>query len=281
MTNFSELWDKDFRFNKEAVFACYFNKNMPSIWNYGDNWGNGSQMGPPNFAPGEEGGWDEAFGEINFYNKFPAGARKDATYQTVYYLGNDPGKAVDYTKLTHKHPYFLKYRDDESYDPATHKMNDWWGSATIYVIRYAEVLLTYAEAKAMSGAGPDKTAYDAVNEVRLRAGLKDLQPGLGQLAFRDSVIAERGWEFAGFEPAARWYDLIRTETVAKANAGRNAGKCRCRDRRTTIRILFTGLRFPSHGSGLVTMKTKRTGILTGPFFMYVCYYQTSVAKVDR
>src|SRR5690606_28254203 len=109
-------------------------------------------------------------------------------------------------KLTHKHPYFLKYRDDESYDPATHKMNDWWGSATVYLIRYAEVLLTYAEAKAMSGAGPDLTAYAAINEVRNRAGLEALQPGLGQAAFRDSVIAERGWEFAGFEPASRWFD---------------------------------------------------------------------------
>ena len=218
---YSDLWDKDSRFNKEAVFACYYNKNMPSIWNYGDNWGNGSQMGPPNFAPGEEGGWDEAFGEIAFYNKFPAGPRKEATYQSVYFLGNDPAKAVDYTKLTHKHPYFLKYRDDESYDPATHKLNDWWGSATVYMIRYAEVLLTYAEAKAMSSGGPDETAYQAINEVRLRAGLGELAKGLNQTDFRNAVVAEKGWEFAGPEPAARWFDLIRTETVAKAAADRD------------------------------------------------------------
>ena len=222
MSNYGELWDKDFRLNKEAVFGCYFNKNMPSIWDYGDNWGNGSQMGPPNFAPGEEGGWDEAFGEISFYNKFPAGPRKDATYQTVYFLNNDPAKAVDYTKLTHKHPYFMKYRDDESYDPATHKLNDWWGSATVYIIRYAEVLLTYAEATAMSAGGPDASAYQAVNEVRTRSGLANLPAGLSQSAFRDAVIAERGWEFAGPEPASRWFDLIRTETVAKANADRHA-----------------------------------------------------------
>lgn len=224
MPNFGDLWDKDYRFNKEAVFACYFNKNMPSIWDYGDNWGNGSQMGPPNFAPGEEGGWDEAFGEIGFYNKFPAGPRKDATYQTVYFLDNNPAKAVDYTKLTHKHPYFMKYRDDESYDPATHKLNDWWGSATIYMIRYAEVLLAYAEAKAMSAGGPDATAYAAINQVRKRAGLPDLTPGLSQTQFKEAVIAERGWEFAGPEPAARWFDLQRTETVAKATQDRNAGE---------------------------------------------------------
>jgi hypothetical protein len=221
VNSYAELWDKDSRFNKEAVFACYYNKNMPSIWDYGDNWGNGSQMGPPNFAPGEEGGWDEAFGELAFYNKFPAGPRKDATYQTVYFLNNDPSKAVDYTKLTHKHPYFLKYRDDESYDPVTHKLNDWWGNATVYMMRYAEVLLTYAEAKAMSANGPDATAYQAINEVRRRAGLAELANGLSQTDFRAAVIAERGWEFAGPEPAARWFDLIRTEQVAKATMDRD------------------------------------------------------------
>ena len=73
---------------------------------------------------------------------------------------------------------------------------NWAGSRTIYMMRYAEVLLTYAEAKAMS-ASPDATAYNAINAVRHRAGLTDLQPGLSQTAFRDSVVAERGWEFAG------------------------------------------------------------------------------------
>ena len=118
----------------------------------------------------------------------------------------------------------MKYRDDESYDPATHKMNDWWGNATVYVIRYPEVLLTYAEAQTMSTGTADATAYEAVNKVRRRAGLKDLEAGLAKDKFQAAVIAERGWEFAGFEPAARWFDLIRTETVAKANANRGTGE---------------------------------------------------------
>ncbi|MVZ66494.1 RagB/SusD family nutrient uptake outer membrane protein [Sphingobacterium sp. DK4209] len=221
LPSFADLWDKDHQFNKEAVFGVYFNKNTPTIWTYGDNWGNGSQLGPPNFAPGEEGGWDEAFGEIDFYNRFPAGPRKDATYQKEYFLGNDPNKVVDYKGLTHKHPYFMKYRDDASYDPATHKMNDWWGNATVYMIRYSEVLLTYAEAKAMS-SGVDASAYDAVNQVRKRAGLPNLTSGLSAGQFQAAVIEERGWEFAGFEPAARWYDLIRTETVEKVAKARKS-----------------------------------------------------------
>ena len=60
--------------------------------------------------------------------------------------------------------------------------------------------------------------------MRNRAGLSNLVAGLSQSAFRDSVIAERGWEFAGAEPAGRWYDLIRTETVSKANSDRDASE---------------------------------------------------------
>lgn len=209
----SYLWDGLHHFNNETVFGCYFNNVF--------SWPNGSQMGPDNVTAGEEGGWDELFGEISFYKKFPAGPRKDATYQSVYFLGNNPANAVDYTGLVKKHPYFLKYRETKLLmNPVTHRNADWWGSATTYIIRYPEVLLTYAESKAMSST-PDASAYNAINLVRKRAGLPDLKPGLSQTAFRDSVIAERGWEFAGPEPAQRWFDLIRTETVAKAAANRD------------------------------------------------------------
>jgi hypothetical protein len=36
------------------------------------------------------------------------------------------------------------------------------------------------------------------------------------MSFRDAVIDERGWEFAG--EYVRWFDLIRTEKVGIMNA---------------------------------------------------------------
>lgn len=213
--NFLDLWLITNKFSHEAVYACYYNNSVA-----GGAWENGNMMGPKSLAPDEEGGWGDGYGEISFYNRFPAGPRKDATYQSVYYINNDSTKPVNYKGLLHKHPYFLKYRFDNSYDPETHITNNWWGSSTVFVMRYAEVLLTYAEARAMS-SGPDASAYDAINEVRRRAGLANLTAGLAATAFRDSVLAERGWEFAGAEPASRWFDLIRTETVGKANALRD------------------------------------------------------------
>jgi len=213
VSNFANLWKKSFKYNNEAVFACYYNSTVPNT-----PWNQWNMMGPNASQPSDEGGWDDWFAEINFYLKFPTGVRKDATYQSTYFIN---GVAKDWTATTFKHPYFQKYHDDESYNEVTH-VGNWAGSRTIYVIRYAEVLLTYAEAQAMA-ATPDANAYSAINAVRRRAGVPDLQPGLSQAAFRDSVVAERGWEFAGLEPAARWFDLLRTETVGKANSSRNAG----------------------------------------------------------
>ena len=124
------------------MYACYFNINVP-----GGPWNQTDMLGPNSSQPGDELGWDDWFGEINFYNKFPEGPRKDATYQKVYMVGGVP---KDWTQTAMKHPYFMKMRDDESCNPVTHADGNWAGSRTVYIIRYAETLLTYAEAEAMS-----------------------------------------------------------------------------------------------------------------------------------
>ena len=81
---------------------------------------------------------------------------------------------------------------------------------------HADVLLIYAEAQAMS-AGVDASAYNAINRVRERAGLEDLDPGLSSSEFQKKVIEERGWEFAGLRFTSRWYDLVRMEMVEEVN----------------------------------------------------------------
>jgi hypothetical protein len=89
-------------------------------------------------------------------------------------------------------------------------------SRAVCYLRFAEVLLTYSEAQAMADGTPNARAYQEINKVRKRAGLKNLQPGLSQMAFRDSVVAERGWELAA--EYSRWFDLIRTEKVEEMTA---------------------------------------------------------------
>jgi len=192
--------------NKEIILGMYYNKTVA---------GNGSLAAPLPSQPEDEGGWFDYWGEISFFNRFPEGKRKVATYQTMIQINSATHDSVPWndTKTLGRHPFFKKYQDDVD-------RHDWWGSRTQQIMRYAEVLLNYAEAKAMSG-GPDASAYSAVNTIRRRAGEPDLVAGLSAADFRDSVIAERGWEFAGGESPSRFYDLIRTETLEKETLKRD------------------------------------------------------------
>lgn len=73
-------------------------------------------------------------------------------------------------------------------------------------LRLAEIYLTYAEALNEAN-GPSNEAFEAINKVRSRAGLGDLDPGLSKLQFREAVLTERALEF-GYEEI-RWYDITR------------------------------------------------------------------------
>ncbi len=75
------------------------------------------------------------------------------------------------------------------------------------VLRYAEVLLLNAEVLNEINGGPTAEAYNAINQVRARAHVADLNPGLSQADFRDSVFLERRKEF--IQEGQRWFDLVR------------------------------------------------------------------------
>lgn len=101
------------------------------------------------------------------------------------------------------------------------------------VIRYADVLLMYAEALNEVNGGPTTEAYWAVNEVRKRArnhnvasnaGIReDILPrnlqyeadavpdftGMDYQTFKDAVLDERAKELVG-EVCNRYFDLVRT-----------------------------------------------------------------------
>src|SRR5690606_22786796 len=91
---------------------------------------------------------------------------------------------------------------------------DNWSGATggenYYYFRYAEVLLSYAEAQ-NEAVGPDESVYDAVNRVRERNPtdpyLPPLPADLNQEEMRRAIKRERRVELA-FEDKRRW-DIIR------------------------------------------------------------------------
>ena len=87
------------------------------------------------------------------------------------------------------------------------------GSNNFPILRYADVLLMYAEALNEQTAN-NAEAYRNFNRIRTRAGLPNLMPNLTQAQFRDSLILERRLELA-FE-GHRWFDLARTKRLITA-----------------------------------------------------------------
>ena len=95
-------------------------------------------------------------------------------------------------------------------------LNDHWRNTETFnspnnyrLIRYADVLLMYAEA--LNGLNQTANAYQYVNRVRARAGLAPLATGLNQQQFLNQLKHERitelsgeGWRFADLQ---RWGDL--------------------------------------------------------------------------
>ncbi len=73
------------------------------------------------------------------------------------------------------------------------------------VIRYADVLLMYAEAS-NEVSGPTAKAYEAANATRTRAQLPNLA-GLSKDQFREAVWKERWYELC-FENIT-WFDMVR------------------------------------------------------------------------
>jgi hypothetical protein len=209
LDNFADLWLSRPLINDEIVFAIIYGRQ---------DWEDWHSRAPLAGRPREIGGWDHYAAEINFFNKFPAGARKDATFVTVIKFQN--GTQAKWEEMPLGHPYYAKEwidRDDFSWDRMWEFSGSWHSDRSQWVIRYPEVLLTYAEAQARADGTPNALAYQCIQRVRSRAGITTPLPaGLSGAAFADSVFVERGWEFAGNEYCSRWFDLQRRELVEDA-----------------------------------------------------------------
>ena len=96
-----------------------------------------------------------------------------------------------------------------------------WGDSPLnfIVFRYADVLLMYAEAK-NEASGPDNSVYDAINQVRARAGVNmpPFPAGKSQAEMRAAIQHERRIEFA-FE-GIYYSDIRRWGIAAQLMEGR-------------------------------------------------------------
>jgi hypothetical protein len=228
--DFAWLWDNEHMYNKESILTLYYANPLTSMdinevntfyfgWAYNDN--NHDIITSP-----ESYSIDFRFfpTEIKFYNYYPSGYRKDLTFFSTIYdpnLGYIHITSVDECHRVAYRKFFLggAIVPDSQYLSFESFRSLYLGNSKIYLFRYAQTLLTYAESTARSSQ-PDDKSYEYLNEIRRRAhhfnpyipSEFDLQPGLSPEVFADSVVWERAWELAG-EPEGRWFDLVRLEIV--------------------------------------------------------------------
>jgi hypothetical protein len=99
--------------------------------------------------------------------------------------------------------YWRKHADIKDYETNSSRgVSD----MNVGILRYAELLLIYAEAKIESNK-IDQTVYDALNQIRHRAGMPALSKGLSQGELRKALRYERKIELS--DEGLRWYDLRR------------------------------------------------------------------------
>lgn len=124
-----------------------------------------------------------------------------------YTLTSGPG--VFAAGIPHCEGYFnaktLLYRDDII------DMPGWWkySMSNVAYMRYAEVLLLYAEAKFVVDNDADGSGLEALNQVRRRAQLSD-EPNLTYQIIKDERRAEL------FAEQERYFDLVRWGDAATA-----------------------------------------------------------------
>src|SRR5690606_36477807 len=132
---------------------------------------------------------------VDSYETGDKRAEEKQYYFTSYSLEADRNDSINLGA-----PYIYRLFDIAANEGSAQSDLNWC------IYRYADVLLMYAEAVNEAQSGPTTQAYDAVNLVRDRAELDELD-GLSQDAFRDAVRIQRIHELS-FENKT-WFDMVR------------------------------------------------------------------------
>jgi hypothetical protein len=227
--DFAALWNENNKHDKENIFGLFFSSGSENNWNK-----IGQIRLQAIFVTDSQYGRYNTFDlfsnytpEFKFFDTFPNNYRKYNSYNTgIYkYITYDfqdtfvtSLKFVPFNPLLDPCTFVtkavsLKWVGD--YLKYTNAQYDIKPTTTLYLLRYAQTLLTYAEAKVRSG-NLDQSAYEAVNKIRRRANHLDLNSpskydlpaNLTTEQFIDSVVWERAWELS-CEPDGRWFDIVR------------------------------------------------------------------------
>lgn len=201
LPDFAKVFDVTNENNAESVFEVQFlSPDQTNNMSYAT----GSRAVPDNILGG---GYAWFIPTDYMYGLYEAtDTRNPVTFRTRFYDAS--GQLITSSaNLEHLKPHVKKFEDPTA-EPASAN-----GKNT-YILRYADVILMYAEA--LNEQGKTAQAEEQLNLIRSRAKTT-LATGLNQEQLRDAILTERLKELA-FE-GWRWYDLRRTgNLVALAGA---------------------------------------------------------------
>jgi hypothetical protein len=199
---YNDVHKESLKNTKEHIFMLQYNVLVA-----------GNPMGNmlPNFKPvtfAGPAGTGSTVPTTSFYNSYETGdlrAKNQEGYFYTSYYTNGSGAPFDLGA-----PYIFKHFNTTAFGaagvPGTRNNN-----LNVPLIRFAEVLLIYAEAQNEVG-GPDITSYEAFKRIRDRAQL--VTPAIGtynQATFEEAIWRER-WHELCYE-GITWFDMVRLRKV--------------------------------------------------------------------
>ena len=224
----NHVYSMGHNYNKETILG------IDNNWNSG-SWDHDSQLTSCcRFEGLGDGGWGDAWGEIAFWKRYPEGPRKDAVYAPKITFQKDATitKVCNWWDLDAEgkpvveayHPMFAIYTVNcdgdnlakEKFAPYNYlepNYTNMTNGRRHRLIRYAEVLLWYAESAARSGGDLAK-AKEYLREVRKRAvndvenvtlsdGTKVAIANMTADQLAEACYIEHGWEVAG-----QWTQMV-------------------------------------------------------------------------
>lgn len=222
------------------VYSMGHNYNKETLLGIDNNWNSGSWDHDSEltsccrFEGLGDGGWGDVWGEIAFWKRYPEGPRKDAVYapKVTFQDGATITKVCNWWDLDAEgkpvveayHPMFAIYSVNcdgdnlakEKFAPYNYlepNYTNMTNGRRHRLIRYAEVLLWYAESAARSGGDLAK-AKEYLREVRKRAvndvenvtlsdGTKVAIANMTADQLAEACYIEHGWEVAG-----QWTQMV-------------------------------------------------------------------------
>lgn len=186
---------------KEDIFSIQFKANTPSP-------SNGFIHGRMSPNPDIYGIRGTNTGAVTpfVYEKFESQDKRKATivrgnYTVTYFDAAGAPIRTEVRKTSNNNPYSQKYLDPNTGRFSHNQVDAMWP-----LIRYADVLLMYAEA-VNEAQGSTAEAYKALDMVRERSNATAIPRGLGKAEFRQYVRDERLLELHA--EGHRWFDLKR------------------------------------------------------------------------